>query len=377
MKQEYIYNLTLPELIIFSEKEGYTKGNALALWKNLYRNKVESWAECVNVNEKYLTVIKKQYSLQLPQVKIKRIATDKTIKFLLELSDGNLIESVLMHNKYGMSLCITSQVGCNMGCSFCASGLLGKKRDLMVGEFISQIMVANQYIKKNIASAKVVTNVVIMGIGEPFDNYENFKKAVTILKEENGLAIASRKITVSTSGLSPQIINFVNDNININLAISLHAPNDEMRSKIMKVNKVYDIKNLMGAVDYYLERSNKRITFEYILFKNINDNLECARELAKLIGSRTKKISVNLIPYNEVDEFSQYQRSLKETVLKFYDELKKNCINVSIRLEYGRNTYLASIYCNWLLRNCPQAASISLPYSKRILTLIQFFLSSS
>ena len=126
-----------------------------------------------------------------------------------------------------------------------------------------------------------------------------------------------------------------NDNININLAISLHAPNDEMRSKIMKVNKVYDIKNLMGAVDYYLERSNKRITFEYILFKNINDNLECARELVKLIGSRTKKISVNLIPYNEVDEFSQYQRSLKETVLKFYDELKKNCINVSIRLEYG------------------------------------------
>ena len=335
MKQEYIYNLTLPELIIFSEKEGYTKGNALALWKNLYRNKVESWAECVNVNEKYLTVIKKQYSLQLPQVKIKRIATDKTIKFLLELSDGNLIESVLMHNKYGMSLCITSQAGCNMGCSFCASGLLGKKRDLMVGEFISQIMVANQYIKKNIASAKVVTNVVIMGIGEPFDNYENFKKAVTILKEENGLAIASRKITVSTSGLSPQIINFANDNININLAISLHAPNDEMRSKIMKVNKVYDIKNLMGAVDYYLERSNKRITFEYILFKNINDNLECARELVKLIGSRTKKISVNLIPYNEVDEFSQYQRSLKETVLKFYDELKKNCINVSIRLEYG------------------------------------------
>ena len=335
VKQQSIYNISLFELIKWSNEHNYTEGNAVALWKNIYRKKVKSLDACSNVSKKYIEEVKKHFQLNLPKVKIKKIAEDKTAKFLLELNDGNLIESVLMVNKFGMSLCITSQVGCNMGCSFCASGLLTKKRDLTAGEFVGQIMVVNDYISNNIDAQKSITNVVIMGIGEPFDNYENLKKAVMILKEEIGLGIACRKITVSTSGLTEKINKFADDEMNINLAISLHAPNDELRSEIMKINKAYPLEKLINAVDYYLQRANKRITFEYIMFKNVNDSLVYAKQLVELIGNRNKKISVNLIPYNQVDEFSQYQRSNKETMLIFYDELKKSGINTSIRLEYG------------------------------------------
>jgi len=241
-----------------------------------------------------------------------------------------------MRHKFGLSACVTTQVGCNMGCSFCASGLLTKKRDLSSGEIVEQIMKVQWYLDQAQADEQV-SHVVVMGIGEPFDNFQNLVDFLAIIKNHKGLAIAARRITVSTSGLADQIYAFTDVNSQVNLAISLHAPTDEIRSRIMKINHAFPIKKVMEAVHYYLEKTNRRITLEYLLLKDINDQSQHALELATLIGDKKNSTNVNLIPYNSVDEHSQYQRSEHEVMLAFYDVLKKQGINCSIRLEHGRD----------------------------------------
>lgn len=287
-----------------------------------------------DVNKECIKLLEEHFVIQTLTEHVKQESADGTIKFLFKLQDGNLIETVMMRHKYGISVCVTTQVGCNIGCSFCASGLLAKSRDLSSGEIVEQIMNVQLHLDK-LEQEDVVSHVVVMGIGEPFDNFENMIDFLKVLMDHKGLAIAARRITVSTSGLANKIYEFTDTKLQVNLAISLHAPNNELRTRIMKINRGIPIEKLMKSLDYYLEKTNRRITIEYILLKDVNDHQEEAEQLADLLDDKKHRLYVNLIPYNPVDEHSQYQRSEKESVLSFYDTLKKRGVNCKIRQEHG------------------------------------------
>lgn len=233
-----------------------------------------------------------------------------------------------MNHHYGNSLCISTQVGCNMGCKFCESGRLKKVRNLETSEMVEQILKVEQEEQLRIS------HVVVMGIGEPFDNYDHLVKFIEIINHPKGLALGSRHITVSTCGIIPKIKEFSNLPYQVNLAISLHAPNDEIRNRIMPINKVYTINELMKTLKDYVKKTNRRVTFEYILLKGINDREKDAIELAHLVKDLT--CYVNLIPYNETNNLA-FKRSDYETITKFYDILKKNKVNATIRKEFGSN----------------------------------------
>ncbi|MFC0471607.1 23S rRNA (adenine(2503)-C(2))-methyltransferase RlmN [Halalkalibacter kiskunsagensis] len=332
MNKQSIYGLTFDRLSSWLLEHGHKKGRAQQVWDWLYRRRVTDFSDMVDVNEDCINVLKEHFAIQTLQEHTKQESADGTIKFLFTLSDGNLIETVLMRHKYGLSVCVTTQVGCNIGCSFCASGLLKKDRDLSSGEIVEQIMNVQLHFDQ-VGKGERVSHIVVMGIGEPFDNFDNMVDFLEIVKDQKGLEIGPRHITVSTSGLADKIYEFADLKLQVNLAISLHAPNNELRTRIMKINRAIPLEKLMSAIDYYVEKSNRRITLEYILLRDVNDQKEHALELAQLIGDR--RAYVNLIPYNPVDEHSQYQRSEEETVLAFYDTLKKNGINCGIRIEHG------------------------------------------
>ena len=233
-----------------------------------------------------------------------------------------------MFHDYGVSICISSQVGCNMGCKFCESGRRKKVRNLTPGEMTEQILKVEDDIKLRI------THVVIMGIGEPFDNYENVTKFISIINEAKSLAIGSRHITVSTSGIVPKIKEFASFPKEVNLAVSLHAPTNEIRNKIMPINKAYPIEEVMDALKYYYTKTKRRITFEYIMLDGINDSETDAKNLCKLL--KGLNCYVNLIPYNETENI-EYKRSNDEKIKKFYDIIKKSGITVTKRREFGGN----------------------------------------
>lgn len=334
MNIESIYGLTFEQLAAWLLERGHKKFRATQVWDWLYRKRVTDFSEMLDVNKDCIAVLEQHFVIRTLEEHVKQESADGTIKFLFRLKDGNLIETVLMRQKYGLSVCVTTQVGCNIGCSFCASGLLAKSRDLSSGEIVEQIMKVQQHLDAAGLGEKV-THVVVMGIGEPFDNFKNLLNFLSIIKDHKGLAIAGKGITVSTSGLANKIVEFADANTQVNLAVSLHAPNNELRSKIMKINKAIPIEKLMESIDYYLAKTNRRITLEYILMKDVNDGREHALELAELIGDRRQLVNVNLIPYNPVDEHSQYKRSERETVRAFFDTLKKQGVSVSTRLEHG------------------------------------------
>jgi 23S rRNA (adenine2503-C2)-methyltransferase len=270
----------------------------------------------------------------LQQVVVQESA-DGTVKYLFKLPDGMMIETVLMRQSYGLSVCVTTQVGCNMGCTFCASGILKKERDVTAGEIVAQIMLVQKYFDARGLDERV-SHVVVMGIGEPFENYANLMDFLHIINNDNGLAIGARHITVSTCGFNPKKIrDFAHEDLQINLAISLHAPNNELRSSLMRINRSAPLKKLFEAIDYYTETTNRRVTYEYIMLSGVNDTPQIAQELANWIKPRNKLAYVNLIPYNPVAEYIKYKRSSKDNVLKFYDVLKKNGINCVIRQEHG------------------------------------------
>ncbi len=332
MMKESIYGLTFDKLTSWLIAHGHKKFRASQVWDWLYKKRVTSFAEMHNVNKECLELLEEHFVIETLTEHVKQESKDGTIKFLFKLQDGNLIETVLMRHKYGLSVCVTTQVGCNIGCSFCASGLLTKSRDLSSGEIVEQIMNVQHHLD-SVGKDERVSHIVVMGIGEPFDNFENLIAFLEVMKDQKGLAIGARHITVSTSGLVEKIYEFADLKLQVNLAISLHAPNNELRTKIMKINRPYPLEKLMPAIDYYIEKTNRRITLEYILLHGVNDQKEHARELAELIGNRLAY--VNLIPYNPVDEHSQYQRSEREAVLAFYDILKKKGINCVVRQEHG------------------------------------------
>ena len=329
-----IYGLTLEQLTDWLIENGQKKFRAAQVWDWLYKKRVTNFADMKNINKECIQLLDENFVIQTLEQSVKQVSGDGTIKFLFKMQDGNLIETVLMKFPYGYSVCVTTQVGCNIGCSFCASGLLRKNRDLDAGEIVGQIMKVQEHLDE-IGAGERVSHIVVMGIGEPFDNYTNLMNFLRVVNDQKGLSIGARHITVSTSGLTPKIREFAEENIQINLAVSLHAPNNELRTRIMKINKAYPIEKLMDSIDYYLETTNRRITFEYILLSDVNDHVAEAEQLAKLLYNKRHLSYVNLIPYNPVDEHGQYQRSKPEAIKSFYEALKKRGINCGVRLEQG------------------------------------------
>ncbi|MEK4248764.1 23S rRNA (adenine(2503)-C(2))-methyltransferase RlmN [Paenibacillus sp. FSL W7-1287] len=329
-----IYGLTFEQLSQWLEEQGEKRSRAVHIWRNLYRSRVRSFSDMTEVNAATIALLDEHFVIETLSEHTRQQSQDGTVKFLFQLEDGNLIETVLMRHKFGLSVCVTTQVGCNIGCSFCASGLIAKSRDLTSGEITEQLMQVQFFLDAE-GNGDRVSHIVVMGIGEPFDNFEHMSNFIRTVKDHQGLAIGPRHITVSTSGLVNKFKDFTDSDLGVNLAISLHAPNNELRSRIMKINKAYPLEKLMPAIDYYLEHSNRRATIEYILLRGVNDQLEHAVELAELLESRKAMVNVNLIPYNPVDEHSQYQRSTQEDIRAFYDMLKKHKVSVSVRLEHG------------------------------------------
>lgn len=334
MNKPSIYGLTLDQLGAWLEEHGHKKSRALQVWDGLYRQRTSDYGMMNAVKPEVSALLEEHFSIQTLAVHTKQESTDGTVKFLFKLEDGNLIETVLMRHKFGLSVCVTTQVGCNIGCSFCASGLLKKSRDLTSAEITEQIMKVQLFLDEA-GQGELVSHIVVMGIGEPFDNFTHLVNFLRTVMDAKGLAIGPRHITVSTSGLADKIREFADLNLRVNLAVSLHAPNNELRTRIMKINKAIPIEELLPAIDYFMEKTNQRVTLEYILLREVNDQREHALELAELIGDRRPSVNVNLIPYNPVDEHSQYQRSDQDAILGFYDELKKQNVSVSVRLEHG------------------------------------------
>ena len=326
-----LLGLTIPKLEQLMLEEGQKKYRAIQLYTWIYEHKATSFDEMSDISIKFREVLKEKYCLDLPIIdKIQR-SKDGTIKLLVKFQDGHKVETVLMRYNYGNAACVSSQVGCNMGCSFCASGLLGKQRNLTPEEMVGQIMVLNNVLKEENKGERV-THIVVMGTGEPFDNYDNVMDFIRIVNAQKGLAIGARHITVSTCGLLDGIRKYAREGLQTNLAISLHAPNDVIRQKLMKVAKVYPIKDIIEAVKEYESISKRRVTYEYLLLEGINDSKENAEELIQLIKGTMGY--VNLIPYNETSLCS-YRRSSGNRIHAFLDYLTKGGVNATIRKEFG------------------------------------------
>lgn len=324
-----IYDLTFKQMQEMLEAHGQKAYRAKQIFSWLYRKRVSSFDEMSDLPKSFIEQLKQEYSIE-PLKEIQRqVSHDGTIKFLAELQDGSSVELVLMHFQYGDSLCVTSQVGCNMGCSFCASGLLKKQRDLTAGEIVGEVMFVQKQLDKK---GRRVDNIVVMGTGEPFDNYTNVMNFCSIVNSDLGLAIGSRHITISTCGIVPKIREFAQGHYQYNLAISLHAPTNELRRKLMPIAKAYPLDELMQALREYSEDNHRRLTFEYILLHGVNDSDEMAITLANLV--RGMNAYINLIPYNQVDENGFIGVDDKKA-LHFYDILMKHGVKATLRQKHG------------------------------------------
>ena len=320
-----IYGITYNELEEYFLNINDKKFRATQLYEFLYKKKITDLAQMPNIPNKKKEKLLEDFDFSFIKLVLKQ--EDVNVKkYLFELKDHKRIESVLMYHDYGISICVSSQVGCNMGCAFCESGRLKKERNLETYEIVEQILLIEEDIKQRIS------HVVVMGIGEPFDNYENVMNFIRIINHPKGLDIGSRHITVSTCGIVPKIEIFMNDFNQVNLAVSLHAPNDKIRNKIMPISKAYKLEELLNVLKKYIAKTNRRITFEYIMLERINDTKECAIELSNIL--KGINCYVNLIPYNETENI-KFKRTKKMQILAFYDILKKNGINVTIRKEFG------------------------------------------
>lgn len=316
------YDLTLCELENYFTSKGQNKAKAQILYKSIYRNKI-TLENITELSEKTKAQAAKDLLFPLPEV-ITLNEDKETIKALLGFSDGSKTETVLMRHQYGSGLCVSTQVGCAMSCAFCQSGKLKKRRNLTAGEMVSQIIFMSKI--------SPVAHISVMGIGEPLDNFDNVKSFLEIISSPYGLAYGERHITLSTCGIVPMINRLPEINAGFNLAVSLHAPSDELRSKLMPVNKKWGLEELLEAIKTYSAEYGKRIAFEYILIDGINDSIEQAKQLAELISEIN--CFVNLIPYNETPN-SEFKRS--KNADEFFDALKKEGINAIFRREFGSN----------------------------------------
>lgn len=325
------YDLSLEEWQAWLKENGEQSFRAGQVFDWLYVKRVGSFEEMSNLSKS----LREKLAARFTFVSLKEIARqaskDGTVKFLFELSDNNAIETVIMKHDYGNSVCVTTQVGCRIGCTFCASTLGGLKRNLSSGEIVAQVVQAQRLLD---ATGERVSSIVIMGIGEPFENYEAMLKFLKLMNHDKGLNIGQRHITVSTSGIVPNIYRFADENMQINLAISIHAPNDELRSKLMPVNRRYPFAELVEACKYYLRTTGRRITFEYALMGGVNDSAEHAQELATVLKDMLPLAHVNLIPVNFVLE-RDFQRTERDDIFAFQRILEKHNIPATIRREHG------------------------------------------
>lgn len=325
-----IYSYSLEELtkIMLAMGQSAYRGKQIFSW--LYKKRVKSFDEMNDISLSFREELKKNFDFFLPTIDVMEKSKDGTIKCLFKLRDGERVEGVLMHYVYGYSVCVSSQVGCNMSCAFCASGLLKKKRNLTPDEMLGQVLAFDEILRKD---GNHVTHCVVMGTGEPFDNYDNVLSFIRILNSPFALDIGARHITVSTCGVVPSILRFGKEGLQVNLAISLHAPTNELRDKLMPINKAYPLEKLIPAIIQYGNDSNgRRVTFEYILIKGVNDSIEDAKKLERLI--RPTFGYVNLIPYNPVVE-NGYERADDESITLFHNYLLSKKVKSTIRKEFG------------------------------------------
>ncbi|MBR2067527.1 MAG: 23S rRNA (adenine(2503)-C(2))-methyltransferase RlmN [Solobacterium sp.] len=329
MKNIYDYDLKQLEELLAQKGQKAYRAKQLFTW--LYRKRVKDFSQMSDLPASLCEELASEYSIEPLKEVNRQVASDGTIKYLFALNDGATIETVLMHFHFGKSVCISSQVGCNMGCTFCASGLLKKQRDLTTGEMVAQILYVQNELDKE---GERVANIVIMGTGEPFDNYDNVMNFCAIVNHDLGLAIGARHITISTCGIVPRIYDFAAGKYQYNLAISLHAPTDELRRQLMPIDKAYPLDELMKALKAYSVDNHRRLTFEYILLHGVNDTDEHAVQLANLI--RGMNAYINLIPYNQVDE-NGFQSTKDKDALHFYDVLMKNGVKSTLRSKHGED----------------------------------------
>ena len=321
-----IKDYTLEELKEEMNQIGEKAFRTIQIWEWLYKENVSTFDEMTNLSLELRKKLEEKYEIGTYKIIKKQESKDGTKKFLFDILDGNAIETVLMEYKYGKSICVSSQVGCKMGCRFCASTGIEFIRNLSAGEIVEQILAVERIekIKTN--------NIVFMGIGEPLDNYDNVLKAIKIINNNKGLNIGARHISISTSGIVPRIKQLADEKWQCTLSISLHATTDEKRSKMMPINNAYPIDELLDACRYYIQQTGRRISFEYALAKDNNDNLEDAKRLVKLLKGMLAH--VNLIPINKIQD-GAYIQSTNENILKFRDYLNKNGITATVRRELG------------------------------------------
>lgn len=329
MEKIDIKSLNYDELADYIVSIGEKKFRAAQLYSWMHEKLACSYDEMTNISDKLKKVLKENtlYTCLEP-VRVQESQIDGTKKYLFRLYDDNLIESIFMRYHHGNSVCISSQVGCKMGCRFCASTLNGCVRNLEPSEMLDQI-----YRIQSLTGERV-SNIVIMGSGEPMDNYDNVVKFLGLINSDKGLNISQRNITVSTCGLVPRIKQLAELKLQITLAISLHAPNDELRKTMMPIAYTYSIEQIMDACRYYLSQTARRISFEYSLVKGVNDSPECARQLIKLVHGMN--CHINLIPVNPIKE-RDYEQSEKNSIHNFKEILEKAVVNVTIRREMGRD----------------------------------------
>ena len=335
MEQTDIKSLNLKELTGVVSELGEKPFRAKQIYEWLHQKQVTDYEEMTNISKKLKEELREKYPLTvLKQVTVQISKIDGTRKYLFALADGNVIESVLMRYKHGNSVCISSQVGCRMGCAFCASTLEGCIRNLTPGEMLSFVALANADVPAEEGRDRSVTNIVLMGSGEPLDNYDNLLKFIELLTDENGLNISQRNLTVSTCGIVPRMRELAEKKLQITLALSLHASSQEKRLALMPVANKYELSEVIDACRYYFEKTGRRVTFEYSLVAGVNDTDTDAAELQALV--RGMNCHINLIPVNPIKERDFVQPS-RDRVLDFKNKLEKNGINVTIRREMGRD----------------------------------------
>lgn len=321
--RSYTFEQLQAEMLQIGEKSFRSK----QIYSWLHEKLADSFEEMTNLSKALREKLEQSYEIRKVSMLERQVsAIDGTNKFLFELYDGNVVESVLMRYKHGNSVCISSQVGCRMGCRFCASTLDGLERNLTPSEMLGQIYEIQKI------SGERVSNIVIMGTGEPLDNYENFVTFIHMISDEHGLNISQRNITVSTCGIVPNMKRLAEENFQITLALSLHGSNQEKRKKLMPVANKYDLADVLEACAYYFNKTGRRITFEYSLVHGVNDTEEDAEELIRILKPRN--CHLNLIPVNPIKE-RDFEKPTRQHAEKFKNKLEKTGINVTIRREMG------------------------------------------
>lgn len=331
-EKQFIYGLLLPELQKWVEEQGEKKFRAKQIWQWLYQHQVSGWTQMSNLPKTLLQCLDETFIFSPLEPVGEQASTTETRKILNRLVDDELIEEVLIPAPNRRTVCVSSQVGCMFGCLFCASGQLGVRRNLKAGEIVAQVLAAER------AYGDRITNVVFMGIGEPFDNYDEVMRAIRILNDPDGYCLGARRITISTCGVVPGIQRFENEGLQVELSVSLHAPNNDVRSKLMPVNASWPLEELMETCRQYTKRTKRIITFEYTMIRDVNDTEAHGRELLELL--RHFPCRVNLIPLSEIDEF-EGKTSRRESVEFFTRLLENSGINVTVRWSKGTDVNAA------------------------------------